>query len=417
MNLFDFFRRGSKPTTADAQMSANATVANLTLDSEQLRQALAGINTGGNIAVNAHTVTGIPTAWRSVTILSHVMAGLPLNVIQTDDTDDTRKKIKDNPVYRMMNLKPNNWQDPFQYRRLAQVHLSLRGNHYAKRVKPLRSGDSEMLLPINPDVIEPKLVGNEIIYEFSRTNGTKKIFKADEIFHLRGMSFDGVKGLSPLQVARETFELSLKGSRTASNVLDNSSIAGYGLKHPAKLSAEAHKNLTESFEQKIGGFENAGKPPIFEEGLEVVPLGFSALDSQFLESRRLSVTDIARIFGMPPHMIFDTERSTSWGTGIEQQTIGFVVYTLQEWIRTWECALRFQFLQDDPDLSVKLSTQALNRGDSKTRWGIYDIARRNEDMSSNEIRALEDLPPREDGDEYKNPAINPADDGEPNDED
>ena len=128
----------------------------------------------------------------------------------------------------------------------------------------------------------------------------------------------------------------------------------------------------------------------------------TAEDAQWIESRKFSRTDIAMFFGVPPHMIGDTEKSTSWGSGIEQQSIGFVTYTLEDHLTTWEETANRDLITDS-SIYARFNRRALVRGDIKTRtehyvkmlqWGVY---------SPNEVRAREDENPRADGDVYYDP--------------
>jgi len=397
LSILDFFRRGPEPTN-----SANTTVENLTLDSEALRLAIAAGNGTSSVTVNENTVMSIPTALRAITLLSNAVAGLPLDFVRI--AGETREAVQDDPVLRAFTRKPNQFQSGYEFRRLLQTHLSFRGNAYARIVEPLgRNGDYQ-LLPINPDRIKPKLdeTGLRVVFEFSDKRNRKRILTSDEVFHLRGLSLDGVTGVSPITLAQRAFALSIQGQRAAERTFKQGSLSGFALKHPGKLTDKAKNNISDSYEKLYGGTENAGRPPVLEEGMEPVNLGFTASETQFLESRRFSVADVARIFGMPPHMVGDTERSTSWGSGIEQQTIGFVVYTLDEWIRVWESAIERQFLADRPDIQARLKTSALLRGDNKTRWSIYRQAVKARILKPNECRALEDIPPYEGGDEFPN---------------
>lgn len=414
MNFFQ--RLAGRVNPSNVTNSANTEVQDLTLDSEALRQAIAAATTVDNVRVNDKTVLAIPTALRAITLLSNAVAGLPLDFINR--TDESRTPVTNHPVVAAFTRKPNQFQSAYEFRRLLQTHLSFRGNAYARIIQPLRSDGDIELLPINPDAIKPVMTsdGLRVEYEFRNKRGQVTRFKQDEIFHLRGLSLDGFTGVSPLTLARQALALSMQGQNAASKTFTKGTLSGFALKHPGKLTEKAKNNISESYEKLYGGADNAGRPPVLEEGMEPVNLGFSAADTQFLESRRFSVADVARIWGMPPHMVGDTERSTSWGTGIEQQTIGFVTYTLDEWINIWETSIERQFLADDPDIQARKHTSALLRGDNKTRWNIYFGAVKHRILTPNQCLALEDMPPYDGGDEFPNLTGQP-DDEENGDED
>lgn len=408
MNIFqsigNAFRRGvSAPTNSDT-----ATVTNLTLDSEALRQTLAEMNSVDGTRVTERTVLGLPAAWRAVVILSHLMAGFPHQVIRRPEGGEP-EVVKGHPINYALMRRANPRMSGFEFRRLMQAHLSLRGDAFARIIRPLGRGGRWELLPFDLDTVKPRKTSDNLRLEYvinaRGRNRRETVLPQSEVFHLRGISLDGVNGLSPVAIAARNFAIALDGQKGARKLLRQGSFAGYGLKHPGKLSERAYKNLQTSFAEKFQGVENAGIPPVFEEGLEPTPLGFNATDAQFLDGRKFSLVEIGMIFGIPPHMLGNTEKSTSWGTGIAQQNQGFVDYSLMEHIRIWESAVDFQLLEDD-DLYSKNNLSALLRGDPLTRAQFYQIMRLIGAYNANEVRAFEDEPPREDegGEEYLTPS-------------
>jgi HK97 family phage portal protein len=155
-----------------------------------------------------------------------------------------------------------------------------------------------------------------------------------------------------------------------------------------------------SWKAKHSGAAQAHDVAVLGAGVTFQPVSFPPEDVQFVESRKFQIDEIARIYGIPPHMLFQTDRSTSWGTGIEQQGLGFVVYTLRPWLTRFE--QRISRLLPNPQY-VKFAVEGLLRGDTKGRYESYAIARNWGWMSVNEIRGHEDLPPIEGGDQYLSP--------------
>jgi hypothetical protein len=140
--------------------------------------------------------------------------------------------------------------------------------------------------------------------------------------------------------------------------------------------------------------------PIFEDGMEWQTISMSNDDAQFLQTRRFSLSEVARWFGVPPHMIGDVERSTSWGTGIEAQSIQFVQYALMPWLTIFEQVMTGTFIWE-PDLYLRFSVDGLLRGDSAARFQVYSIAIDKGILNPNECRELENRNPRPGGDEYR----------------
>jgi HK97 family phage portal protein len=134
---------------------------------------------------------------------------------------------------------------------------------------------------------------------------------------------------------------------------------------PAEASKKTVSRIRENFSKWYGGQRNAGKPMVLTGGTTWKSMSITPVDAQFLETRKFQVTDIARWFRVPPHMIGDIEKTSSWGTGIEQQSLGFVRYTLIPWIARLEAA--DSALLQQPRF-VRYNVNALIRADLKTRF-------------------------------------------------
>ncbi|WP_367944098.1 phage portal protein [Aquamicrobium sp.] len=227
--------------------------------------------------------------------------------------------------------------------------------------------------------------------------------RQDEVFHLVGLTLDGVHGVSAIAYARETIGLSLAMEDHGATTFRNGARVSGVLKHPNKLGPEAVAHLKAGLEEFRSGGEQEGKNLILEEGMDYARIAMTAEDAQWIESRKFSRTDIAMFFGVPPHMIGDTEKSTSWGTGIEQQSIGFVAYTLEDHLTMWEEAINRDLIGADDMLYARFNRAALVKGDIKARWEAYVKGLQWGVYSPNEIRALEDQNPREGGDIFYPP--------------
>jgi HK97 family phage portal protein len=195
---------------------------------------------------------------------------------------------------------------------------------------------------------------------------------------------------------RESLGIALDGEIAAATLFKNGSFVDTVIKHPEKMSPEAYNRLKESWEKRKTGVDNAGKTAILEEGASLDKVSMSARDLQFIESRDFQRYDIAMFFGVPPHMIGATEKTTSWGSGIEQQNIGFVTYTLNDWLVMWQEALKRDTINENEweTLDVRFFTQALLKGDTKAQWDAFTRGRQWGVYNANDIRAMLDLNPR-----------------------
>lgn len=367
---------------------------------EQVREFLrigGSMETQSGVSINETSAMRVAAAWRCVNIISGTVGTLPLDLIRRV-SETERQPARGHPLRRVLTVKPNQWQTPSEFRRMMQAHLLLRGNAYALKVKLGR--DVVGLVPIHPDkVLAEQLDDMTMEYRVTLKEGLQKVYKGTEIFHLRGMSLDGAKGMSVLSHMRESLGLALTAETASAKLMKNGQFVGGTLTHPNKLSSEAFDRLKASVADRYGGADNAGKLMILEEGMTFGATSMSATDMQFLEQRDFQRYDIAMFFGVPPHMLGATEKQTSWGSGIEQQGIGFVTYTLNDWLKTWEEAIKRDLINEREweTLDARFFTQGLMRGDVKSRWESYVKARQWGILNADEVRALEDMNPRLDG--------------------
>lgn len=356
------------------------------------------------IAVTPEKSMRVPAFYAGVRILCGPIANLPLDIKRRVD-DRTRVDASDTDVWRILRRKPNRWQTPAQFRRMMQAHVLLRGNGYALITRS--RGQLLDLTPMHPDRVKPRQNADmTLTYVYTRPDGHQVELPQSRVFHLVGLTLDGFTGLSVLSFLRETLGESLAMSDHGATMFRNGARVSGVLTHPGKLGGEGVANLRSSLDEFRAEGERAGKALILEEGMKFEQVALKAVDAQWIEARKFSRGDIAMFLGVPPHMLGDTEKSTSWGSGIEQQSIGFVTYTLEDWLTMWEETIARDLIADpDSDLYARFNRSALVRGDIKTRWEAYAKGRRMKVYSANDVRALEDMNPVEGGDVYENPEI------------
>ena len=373
---------------------------------EQLEEALrSGAVTASGSTVTPNSAMRVAAVYACVRIISGAVATLPLHIKRRVD-ERTRQDASDTPIWTVLRRRPNRWQTPSQFRRMLQAHLLLRGNAYAMIVRS--RGQVQELIPLHPDRVEVKQRDDLALeYFYTRQDGCRIQLAQAEMFHLVGLTLDGVHGVSPITYARETIGLSLAMEDHGAATFRNGARVSGVLKHPNKLGPEAVANLKAGLEEFRSGGEQEGKNLILEEGMDYARIAMTAEDAQWIESRKFSRTDIAMFFGVPPHMIGDTEKSTSWGTGIEQQSIGFVAYTLEDHLTMWEEAINRDLIDPEgkhnDNLYARFNRAALVKGDIKARWEAYVKGLQWGVYSPNEIRALEDQNPRDGGDVFYPP--------------
>lgn len=372
-----------------------------------------GALSASGASVTPDSAMRVAAVYACVRIISGAVATLPLHIKRRVDAR-TREDASDAPIWRVLRRRPNRWQTPSQFRRMMQAHLLLRGNGYAMVVRS--RGEVRELIPLHPDRVAVTQ-GDDLAlaYVYTRADGRLVSLGQAEVLHLVGLTLDGVHGVSAIAYARETIGLALAMEDHGATTFRNGARVSGVLKHPQKLGPEAVANLKAGLEAFRAGGEQDGKNLILEEGMEYDRIAMTAEDAQWIESRKFSRTDIAMFFGVPPHMIGDTEKSTSWGTGIEQQSIGFVAYTLEDHLTMWEEAIDRDLIGADDTLYARFNRAALVKGDIKARWEAYVKGLQWGVYSPNEIRALEDQNPRDGGDVYYPPPNMTADSEGPED--
>ena len=359
-----------------------------------------GVKASG-VYVSPATALECSAVFACIGLLAESIAQLPVKVYR--ETDGERKEDKRHWVYNLLARRPCSWLTSFNWRELAMMCLCLRGDFYAYKVRD-NSGRIHELLPLLPGAIAVRQLNNwELQYMVTFSDGTSKTVPQSEIFHVMYRTIDGVRGLSPIACERQTIGLALAAQEHGAATFANGAKPGGVLSLPGTLSKEALERLKSDWQSAYSG-ENTGNTAILEQGIEFKPLSMTNADAQYLETRRFQVEEIARIFGVPLFMIQSTEKTTSWGSGIEQMSMGYVRYTLLAWIRRWEDAIWRDLLSEkDPDIQVKFNVEGLQRGAMSTRFDAYQKGINMGVYSPNEIRELEDMNHREGGDIYLTP--------------
>lgn len=366
------------------------------------------------VTVTEGSAMRVAAVYACVALLTRSQAMLRQTLFRQDAQGKLTEERK-HPVAKILR-QPNTWQTPFDFESMCTAHKKLRGNSYSLIT---RGGDGRplMLTPLDPS--QMTVVQNdslELVYKYRRPNGTVITFAAADIHHRRELVTNGFVGMSPLEAARQAIGMSMQMRSYSGGLFKNAAVPSGVLTHPKALSEPAQKRLKDQFEERYTGAENAGRPLLLEEGLSWVKLGMTAEDTQFIESRKFERAEIAMFYGVPPHMIGDVERGTSWGSGIEQQSLGFLVHTLLPHLINDEQALARDLLTDAEreEFVIKHDVAILTRADFLNRQQGLQIQKQNGVINANEWRKVESYNPREDegGEEYRDTggvALQPGD--------
>lgn len=342
----------------------------------------------------------VSAVFACVRIIAETVASLPLNVYERLP-DGGKTRAPTHPLYSVLHSYGNDEMTAFSVRELLQTHLCLYGNAFAE-IEYDAAGRIRGLWPLRPDRVTPfRTPDGPIAYQVTLPNGQQVILPKDRIFSIVGFGGDGIKGASVLQMARESIALSIATERYGAKFFGNGARPGGVLEHPATMSQEAQDRLRSSWNEMHSGLDRAHRIAILEEGMSYKAIGLPPEDSQFLETRKFQIGEIARIFRIPPHMIGDLERATF--SNIEHQSIEFVVHCIRPWLVRWEQSIQQQLFsdRDRPRYFAEFNVDGLLRGDIKSRYEAYAIGRQNGWLSANMILTMENMDPiGPDGDIY-----------------
>jgi HK97 family phage portal protein len=354
--------------------------------------------TASGVPVTEDTAMSLLAVAACVRIISTAVGGLPLDAVRMMDTVGGMK------VRKTIEPAPSICADPFggannlayPTRRVGivqmMISLLLRGNAYALVTGRDYLGRPTRLMVLHPDRVK---VGQDEqdgarTYEINR-----KPVSAFDMVHLMGLSMPGAPiGMSIVSYARQSIGLGLAAEEFGARFFGSGAHLSGVIEVPGDLDNIRARQLKENFESKHAGLRNAHAVGVLTGGAKWAPISISPEDAQFLGTRAAQNLDIAMLFGIPPHMLGQVDRTTSWGTGIEQQSLGFLKYTLSHWVGTFEET--WSAMLPRPQVA-KFNVDALLRTDTAGRYAVYTQARNIGAMTIDEIRAREDEPPLPDG--------------------
>ncbi|MGG7996325.1 phage portal protein [Klebsiella aerogenes] len=381
---------------------------------------MASILTGGRLVTpdkgsqmagtSAHGVVGdsvvtdernmqISTVWACIRLISTVTASLPLDVYQT--RNDQRTKVdNDNPLAKLLRFRPNNFMTALEFREAMTMQLCAYGNAYA-HVERNSIGDVISMVPLMSANMEVRLSdnGKKIIYRYRRDTEYAE-FSQKEIFHLKGFGFNGLTGLSPLAFSAKSAGVAIAMEDNQREFFANGAKSPQILMTDGKvLTKEQRGQLEENFKEIAGGPVKK-RLWILESGFTTQPIGVSPQDSEILAARKFQVAELARFYGVPPHLVGDVDKTTSWGSGIEQQNLGFLQYTLKPYLDRWEYSIERWLVKESEQgvIHAEHNLDGLLRGDSASRASFMQIMVNTGIRTVNEVRRLDNLPPLPGGD-------------------
>lgn len=354
------------------------------------------------VPVNEQTAMAVSAVYASVGLIGGAIAALPFHLYKRLPGGRDRY---DSDLWWLFNEQPwSNWTAASAWSWAAQS-IALRGDGFWRIHRA--SAYSNTIVgfePLHPGRVQVYRQDGETVYLVQTDQGTIAPVAPADMLHFPGIGFDGVRSLTPIRSAlRSSVGIALAADQYAGAFFRNGARPDFALKTPGKLDKDQVDSLRMQWASRHAGPSNAHLPAVLQGGLDVQQLTMSAEDAQLLSTRQFQIQDVARIFGVPPHMIGYTEKTTSWGAGVEQMSIGFVRYTLRRYLDAMQQEINRKIWPRSRLYFAEFNTDALLEGDSKTQAEYLSKALGGPGsqgwMTVNEVRRLKNLPPVPGGDE------------------
>ncbi len=362
------------------------------LTDEAFWAAWSGGGSSAGKSVNQRTVLQLSAAMACVRLLAQVIATLPVGFFERMP-DGTRASANKHPLYEILHNQPNADMTAVQFWEVVMVSLLLWGNSYAeKTVSAGRLVNLEFLQPQRMAV--RRIATGELEYRYSGTDGRQRVIPEERMWHIRGFSTDGSMGISSIQAGAHVFGAAMAADEASSKVFANGMSVGGVLTTDQILSEKNRATFRENMQAEFAGAMNAGKTMLLEAGMKYQQVPMNPEDAQLLATRAFNVEEICRWFGVPPFMVGHAEKSTSWGTGIEQQMIGFLTFSLAPWLRRIEQSIRKDLMAPSERVKyfAEFAVEGLLRADSAARASFYSTMVQNGIYSRDDCRERENLP-------------------------
>lgn len=405
MGVFDGIRSFLGFQTAQSTESQQKRMLQGNAIDELLLSRLMSVPTNTKQPVSADTVLSLSTVWRAVNIISDSIASLPVNVMQMRP-DGGKDIALRHPIQKQMAFQPSILYNKYNFFQTLVTHALLYGNGYAEISRERVTGYPKNYTIVPPDRVVAKEKNGQIIYEVTEqpadpakgiVNPTVREVRASNMIHINGISWNGITGLNVIKFLADNFGLALANQQYLVKFFSEGATISGVLKHPGRLTPDAIKRLQSSWQGTYSGSGNSGKVAIVEEGMDYQQIGLSPQQAGAADTKKLTISDIARIFGVPQFLLEDLDRATF--SNIEHLSLLFRQHTIRPWCKRIEAELNtklfpadeqvvFQVMFDIDDLAMSDLDSRSKWLESMMKWGI---------LNRDEVRLKEGYNPIDDG--------------------
>lgn len=343
--------------------------------------------------VTVDRALSLATVWACVQLLSNSIGILPLHLYRRGDNG--RERVMNHPALSLL-AEPSEYWNAFDLKQWLMVSVLTNGNGYV-RIHRDRYYTPTRLTYLRPTDVRPFL-DDRSGHLFYDVNG--ETLTHWDIIHVKGLGTDPVVGKSPIAVHRENIALTLEAQGYGESFFGRGGNVESVFEYPTALKKDQYDRLKADINRQVGGMKNAHKPLLLEGGMKYQRINIPLEDAQFIQTRKFQRSEIAAIYGVPPHMIGDLDKATYNNT--ELMGIEYVTYTLMPWLVKIQAEFARKLLREDEKSSLYFAfqTNGLMRGDAKSRSEFYKNMSLIGAMNANEIRELEDMNAYPAGDKY-----------------
>lgn len=352
-----------------------------------------GAKSAAGVHVTGKSALALSAVYSCVKVLAESFAVMPFHLYRNRPDGTTRTHDRNHWLYRLLGRRPNRFQNPFEWRLMVQGHLALRGNAF-NQITANSRGEITELLPLHPDRMTIEMIegSNDYRYVYTDQHHVNHYYTRGEIWHLRGLSDDGLMGLSPIDVGRESIGEGLAMQAYSARFFGNDARPPGWIENPGFWKDEDTKRKWRDSWQRLQSGANRGKMAVLERGMKYHELGLKNSDAQFIEGRNLKTADIARLFRVPPHKIQELGRATN--NNIEHQSIEFWTDTMLPYAELWEAGIEYSLLGHglpggEDLLEPEFDMDRMMRGDAQARAAYYASRTQWGSMTGNEVRERE----------------------------
>lgn len=357
------------------------------------------------VRVTPNIALGQPAILRALSILSFGVAKIPFDVFRVNP-DGTKERDRKHQANQFLRRKINPLISAFTFKQTATFHLKFRGNFVGvitrdNAARPLQ------IIPCDPDRWGISVNGGEVKYLIGSGKDARFLGPAD-VFHLKGLSYDGLMGLDLFTLMKEAIGLGVAAREFGSRFFGKGANAGGVLMTPAGLSEKAVDRLHKDFKKATTGLDNAFSVALLEEGCKWTQTTIAPEQAQFLETRKLEIREVGNIIGIPSHMIGDKEGQAY--NSLEMESQAFLDHSLDPILCSWEDEANDKLLTEqekrDGTVFIEANRLAAKRIDTKTESETLISEANNGLLLMDEARSIRNRPPYPDkiGQRFRMPA-------------